>query len=72
MVSIHFRPFHDMIMNVDDLYSWSNSHDTNLNLLIPSAKFIASLSNFHRSYMSAEPDMDRKVGYITLEFCAIS
>ncbi|XP_052253048.1 uncharacterized protein LOC127859589 [Dreissena polymorpha] len=56
-------PFHDMIMNVDDLNSWSNSHDTNLTLLIPSAKFIASLSNFHRSYISAEPDMDRKVDY---------
>ncbi|XP_052254628.1 uncharacterized protein LOC127860548 isoform X2 [Dreissena polymorpha] len=54
-------PFHDMIMNVDDLYTWSNSHDTNLTLLVPSAKFIASLSNFHRSYISAEPDMDRKL-----------
>ncbi|XP_052262109.1 uncharacterized protein LOC127865986 [Dreissena polymorpha] len=34
-----------MIMNVDDLYSWSNSHDMNLTLLIPSANFIAKIAS---------------------------
>ncbi|WAR06644.1 BGH3-like protein [Mya arenaria] len=55
------KPFYDLISGIDDFYTWSDAPNTNLTLLVPSAAFMASLSDFHRTFIESEPGMDRKI-----------
>ena len=56
-----FRPFYNMLRSIDDFYTWSDSYNINQTIFVPSATFLASLSDFHRTYINSEPGLIRKV-----------
>lgn len=50
-----------MLRTIDDFYTWSATEDVKQTLFVPSASFLASLSDHHRTFVTSEPGMMRKV-----------
>ena len=50
-----------MLRSIDDFYTWSDSYNINQTIFVPSATFLASLSDFHKTYINSEPGLIRKV-----------
>lgn len=55
------RPFYDYIKTIDEFYSWASTYDVQQTVFVPSAKFLSSLSDHHKTVMSSEPGIIQKI-----------